>query len=410
MYDWANSVYSLTISTAILPSYFIFATGGKAGRVLGINNESVYAYILSLSFLIVSCLNPILSAMADTGGNRKKFMQGFSLLGSISCGLLFFFDQLHVWVGLVFSITASIGYTGSLVFYNSFLPEIVPEDQIDKVSAKGFSLGYLGSVLLLIVNLITVEAVFPDNPLGPKLSFLTVGIWWFVFAQYSFASLPKDKRKKTPDNIIKKSFIRLKVVWRQLKRLPWTRKFLYSFFFYSMGTQTVMYMATIFGEEVIHMNMTELIILVLILQLVAIAGSYLFAFISKRKGNVYSILITIGIWILICLTASVLQEGMKLAFYIVGAFVGLVMGGIQSMSRATFAKLIPVNTNMKTSYYSFYETLEKFAMASGTFVFGVISQLLGSMNYSAFVLSIFFIIGFLILRQIPSQKSYSIKV
>jgi len=410
MYDWANSVYSLTITTAILPPYFSAVTGGTEGTIFGIKNSSIYAYILSLSFLTIACLNPILSAIADTGGNRKKFMQFFSLLGSTSCALLFFFDENNIWSGLVFTATACIGFCGSLVFYNTYLPEIVSEDLIDKISARGFSLGYIGSVLLLIINLVMIQDIFPDSKYGAKLSFVTVGFWWFLFAQYSFSGLPQDKSKKTPDNIIKKSFVRLLVVWRQLQRLDWTRKFLYSFFFYSMGTQTVMYMATLFGEQVVKMTMTELILLVLLLQLIAIGGSYLFSIISKAKGNTYSILLSISIWILICISASFIQEGMKLYFYIIGAFVGLVMGGIQSMSRSTFAKLIPLNTNMKTSYYSFYETLEKFAMASGTFVFGFISHLTGSMTYSALFLSIFFIIGFLILIQIPSKKSYSIKL
>ena len=419
MYDWANSVYSLTISTAVFPSYYFGVTGGKGQEVdffgVTIGNSVLYTFTLSFAFLLVAVMNPVLSSIADTKGNKLTFMKAFCYLGSISCIALFFFEDYNLEFGIISFSLAAIGFAGSIVFYNAFLPEIATEDLYDKISAKGFSLGYIGSVILLVANLVMItfhEAIGIEESMAARISFLSVGLWWMGFAQITFNRLPNNifHKEEVKENVFSKSIKELKKVWAESKRLPLLRRFLLAFFLYNMGVQTVMYMATIFGEEVVGMEMSELIILVLILQLVAIAGAYVFAKISEKKGNVFSLCITLLIWIGICVTAYFITEGMTIEFYILGAFVGVVMGGVQSLSRSTYSKLMPVDTTDHASYFSFYEVLEKSSTATGTFVYGMILSLTGTQNNSTFALAGFFVLGFLILRTIPSKTIYNTKL
>ncbi len=422
MYDWANSVFPLVITTAIFPPYFLKMTTGKIPGAdesltrffgLEVTNSVLYTYCISFAFVLVALLNPYLSALADFSGKKKAFMQFFCYLGGISSSLLFFFYGKTVEYGTTLFIMAMVGFAGSLVFYNSFLPEIATEDRFDKVSAKGFSLGYFGSVLLLIANLVMIlkgEAWFgiTDGTLAPRLAFLTVGLWWIGFAQITFAKLEDKPTGHKMEGMLTKGFDELKKVWYQLQELKLTKRFLLAFFFYSMGVQAVMYLATVFGETVVGMEQHELIILVLLLQLIAIPGAYLFAKISEWKGNIVSLISTMVIWIGVCLYASTLASGMKYEFYGVAVFVGMVMGGVQSMSRSTYSKFIPSETEDTASFFSFYEFLEKVSIALGTFIFGLVFQVTGDMNKSAVALSVFFVLGLLLLLRIPSRHIYDV--
>lgn len=423
MYDWANSVYSLTITTAVFPPYFLSMTktemaDGTTSNLtsffgLAIENSVLYSYTLSFAFLISALLGPLLGGIADYSGKKKSFMKFFSTLGAISCASLFFFNSSNIEFGVIAFAMAGIGYAGSLVYYNSYLPDIVTEDQLDKVSAKGFSLGYIGSVILLIFNLVmilqpTLFGIDPeDGALPAKISFLTVGIWWFVFAAYTFKHLPNPPKKTTTDSMLTKGFKELLKVQKQMKSLPYIKTFLIAFFVYSMGVQTVMYLATIFGEKVVGMGMGELIGIVLILQLIAIAGAYLFSTISGKIGNVKTLSISLTVWIGVCVAAYSIGPGDKTSFYLLAVFVGLVMGGVQSLSRSTYSKFVPSDSEDKASYFSFYEFVEKLGIVLGTFVYGLIEQITGSMNLSALVLGVFFVIGMVILSKIPSKTNYN---
>ncbi|MCP4521917.1 MAG: MFS transporter [Cytophagales bacterium] len=427
MYDWANSVYSLTITTAVFPTYFLAVTSQNGGIVdffgFKMSNSVLYSYHLTIAFLLVALMNPFLSAIADYRGSKKRFMQFFCYLGAFSCAGLFFFDGSSVEFGVILSILAGIGYAGSLVFYNAYLPEIATEDQLDKVSARGYSLGYIGSVLLLILNLamilspslfgieVDAEGKAVNSLLPSQISFLTVGIWWFGFAQITFSKL-EDKKKDIDDqeSIFAKGIKELKKVWNESKQLPLLRKYLIAFFFFSMGVQTVMYLATIFGEEVVGMSTQQLIQLVLILQILAILGAYAMSVIASKKGNIFALKIALILWACTCIAAFFIEKGMIEMYYALGVLVGLVMGGIQSMARSTYSKLIPQGTNDTASYFSFYETLEKSSVALGTFVYGLVRYLTGSMNNSALSLVIFFIIGYLILMKIPSKQTYNTQI
>ena len=411
-YDWANSVYSLVISTAVFPIYYS-SVAPETVDVFGTDRPSsaLYSYTLSISFALVAILSPFLSGIADYTGKKKRFLQGFCYLGAAACASLYFFDGDNLWFGLSMSVLASLGFWGSIVYYNSFLPEIAPPEEQDRLSAKGFSLGYIGSALLLIFNLamITFPETFglEDKGQASRISFLTVGIWWAGFAQITFARLPDNIYHRKPgERYIWKGFQELRKVWIELKDLRALRRFLYSFFFFSTGVQTVILLASIFGEKELGLATGKLIGTILIIQFVGIAGAYLFSWISKMKGNFMSLKISIIIWTAVCITAYTLSKHdpfVEYKFYIIGAAVGLVMGGIQSISRSTYSKLLP-ETMSHASFFSFYDVTEKIAIILGTFVYGYLIELTGDMKMSALALSGFFILGYLLLLRVDKSK------
>lgn len=406
MYDWANSVYSLVITSTIFPIYYNAVTTGASGsdQVLFfgfmLSNTVLYSYAIALSYLIIASLSPLLSGIADYGGKKLFFLKFFAYLGSFACAMLYFFDGSSVEYGIFFSMLASIGYAGSIVFYNAYLPEITTAENYDMVSARGFAMGYIGSVILLLLNLVMISTPesfgLTDASMASRISFLMVGIWWAGFAQITFRRLPVQvSREKPDDSLLKKGYLEIRKVWGSLKDFKALKKFLLSFFFYSMGVQTVMFLAASFGDKELKLSGDQLIITVLIIQLVAIGGAYLFAKISQRKGNKFSLLAMIFIWLVICLLAYQVYTAME--FYGLAFMVGMVMGGIQSLSRATYSKLIPQGTIDNTSYFSFFDVTEKLAIVLGTLSYGIIEQITGSMRNSSFALGLFFLLGFLVL-------------
>ena len=412
-YDWANSVFALTITTAIFPGYYLAVTNPDIS-FLGweVNNSSLYAFVLSGSFLIAAFLSPFLSSIADYTGRKKLFMQIFCYLGSASCMYLYFFTQDNIVPSVFAFMFACIGFSGSIVFYNAFLPEIATEDRHDKVSAKGFAFGYVGSVLLLIFNLLMIMKKewfgIPDELTAARISFLTVGIWWFVFAQYTFFHLPSvTVKKETTGNWIFNGFKELRKVIKELAWQKYLTTFLIAFFFYNMGVQTVMYMATLFGKAELQLKTDQLIMVILIIQLIAIPGANIFAWVSGKKGNIFSLCLILFIWVGVCIAAYFVKEGTD--FYSLAIVVGFVMGGVQSMSRSTYSKLIPQDSIDHASYFSFYDIMDKVGTAIGTGLFGIITGWFGGMRNTTFVLAVFFVIGLIILIGIPSLKVYSIK-
>lgn len=438
MYDWANSVYPLTITSAIFPIYWNSQT--KAGvDLLGMHfsNTVLYSYCLSLAFLVIALINPILSGVADISGNKKAFMKVFVIIGCLSCAGMSYFDSAHVWIGIVTFIFGTIGFAGSLVFYNAYLPEIATEDQFDRLSAKGFSLGYIGGVILLILNLALIlapgliydvegktalfisEGLSPDAALekakdfysGPasRLAFFTVGVWWYLFSLIPFKHLPK-RTVKGGEISLTRGYKELKKVFAEIKKNTTIKKYLTAFFFYSMGVQTVMYVAAIFGDKELKIPSQNLIITILIIQLIAVPGAYIFSLLSKRFGNFNALLISVVIWIGVCIGAYFVEVGAVNQFYLLAAVVGFIMGGIQSLSRSTYAKLIPTDTIDTASYFSFYEFTEKVAIVLGTFSFGFIEYIIQSstgetsMRYSVLSLMIFFMVGALLISGIRKIK------
>ncbi len=416
-YDWANSVYSLVITSTIFPIYYSAVatnpeTQSTIVNFLGFNLESsvLFSYAVSGSFLIIAMLSPFLTSIADYSGRKKLFVQLFCYLGSLSCIGLFFFTRDTFTLSVILFVLASIGFSGSIVFYNAYLPEIATEDQFDKLSARGFSMGYVGSVILLIFNLAMIMkpewfGIAADNKsLPPRIAFLTTGIWWFGFAQYSFYHLPSNVYNRKPQGSwILNGLKELKKVWSQVQQLTMLKRFLLAFFFYNMGVQTVMYVATIFGIEELHLEDSALILTILIIQLVAIAGAYAFAVLSGKYGNIRALIVAVIIWIGICIGAYFIRG--EFDFYVLAAVVGTVMGGVQSLSRSTYSKLIPAHTIDHASFFSFYDVTEKVSIVLGTLAYGLVAQLTGSMRNSILALIIFFVLGLIFLSMVRWKRA-----
>jgi MFS transporter, UMF1 family len=421
MYDWANSVYNLVITSTMFPAYYEEITKGENGKgivqFLGHNfvNTALYNYALGVAFLIVAFMSPILSSIADYKGNKKLYMRFFATMGSISCSLLYFFRADNLEIGIVIMIFACIGFWSSLVFYNSYLPEIAPPEDRDRVSARGFTMGYIGSVLLqLICFVLLFKKEWFGFTAGDSLrtSFLLVGIWWLGFAQYPLSILPispkKDRQSK--HHVFANGFIELKKVWFEIINLPVLKRFLMAFFFYNMGVQTVMLAATLYGKSELAIPVDNLIIAILLIQLVAIPGAILMSRLSALIGNIKTLMVVVCIWIVLCYAGYLIPRGGITQFYILATCVGFVMGGIQSLSRSTYANLMPV-TKDTTSYFSFYDVTEKIAIVIGMFSFGAITELFnGSQRTSVLSLIVLFLIGFVLLYfTLLAQKKHAVK-
>ena len=410
MYDWANSAYNLVITTTIFPAYYVAVTTHDNGQgkhtvdFFGRSfvNTALMDYALAAVFLVVAFSSPILSSIADYKRNKKNYLTFFCLMGSAACAALFFFTPARVEYGMLVFAVAAMGFWSSIVFYNSYLPDIAaPEDQ-DRVSAKGFAMGYIGSVLLQIICFVVI--LKPDwfglNPadktIGARVSFLLVGIWWLGFAMLALRVLPQGSKeeRKARKHVLVNGFHELQQVWNQLRHMPALKRFLLSFFLYSMGVQTVMLVSAGFAKKIIFPNPDDepkLLITLIIIQLVAIIGAISMSRLSRKIGNLQVLLIAVLLWIGICIGGYFVQTHTQ--FYILASCVGLVMGGIQSMSRSTYSKLIP-ETRDTTSFFSFYDVTEKIAIVIGIFTFGYMEELTGSMRNSIIALGVFFLLGF----------------
>jgi MFS transporter, UMF1 family len=413
MYDWANSAYNLVITSTIFPAYYVSITssGNAAGKhyveFFGRKfiNTALMDYALSVVFLIVAFSSPILSSIADYRRNKKVYLRWFCFIGSAACIGLFFFYPGDIEYGIILFSIAALGFWSSLVFYNSYLPDIAaPEDQ-DRVSAKGFAMGYIGSVLLQIICFVIIlkPTLFglnaEDKTIGARLSFLLVGLWWFGFAQMTLKVLPLSSKtdRQSKKNVLVNGFHELQLVWKQLKELTVLKRFLLAFFLYSMGVQTVMLIAAGFGKKEIFPDPKDepkLLITIILIQLVAIFGAIGMSRLSKKIGNMWVLILSVITWIGICIGGYFVKN--EIQFYILACFVGLVMGGIQSMSRSTYSKLIPP-TKDTTSFFSFYDVTEKIAIVIGIFTFGFMEELTGSMRNSIIALGSFFVLGLLAL-------------
>jgi len=422
-YDWANSVYPLVISSAVFPIFFesLFTDKSHYLNVFGLTlkNTALISFVTAAAFLLVAFISPLLSGIADYVGNKKSFMKFFCYMGALSCMGLYWFNLQNIYVGLFFYFFGLIGFWGSLVFYNSYLPDIAFPEQQDKISAKGYSLGYIGSVLLLIVNLAMIMK--PDffgitgtsgeaAMKAMRYSFVMVGVWWILFSQYTYYFLPKGNKnadQKVTHHIIFNGFKELKKVWALLEDNIALKRYLGSFFVYSMAVQTVMIVATYFGAQEIAWSTKEesttgLIICILLIQLVAVLGAVLTSKASEKFGNIPTLIVINGFWVLLCTAAYFIV--LPIHFYIMAGLVGLVMGGIQSLSRSTYSKLLP-ETEDTASFFSFYDVAEKIGIVIGMCVYGIIDQITGSPRFAIVFLAIFFITGVILLKRVPKKET-----
>ncbi len=417
IYDWANSVYHLVITSTLFPIYYSAVThagGVQTVKFLGFTflPDALYTYALSFAFLVIAAVAPLLSGIADYSGNKKIFMKFFCYMGASACSLLFFFtDVSTLWLAITMVIFACVGYAGSIVFYNAYLPEIVELKDQDRVSARGFSYGYIGSALLLIINLVMVT--FPQwtgltgdaaTTMATRFSFLTVGVWWVGFAQITFRRLPTNPMgevKKGQMKNIWKGYQQLLKVWRLLKTTKRLRRFLIAFFIYNTGVRTIMLVANLFGSDTLHLDEKQLIPTILIIQFVAVIGAYIFSHIAKIKSDVFMLKIAVFIWVGVCIGAYFTYTAKE--FYLLAFFVGLVMGGIQSLSRSTYSKMLP-ETEDHASFFSFYDVCENVGSVLGLFLYGWVYDLTHDMRNSIGFLLFIFVLGFIMLNRIPKNK------
>ena len=440
-YDWANSVYTLTIASSIFPIFYsaLFLSEIKTVEAFGTTFKStaLITFVTAFTFLVVAVTSPILSGIADYVGNKKNFLKFFCYVGSAGCVGLYWFSLEQIHLSLVFYFMGLIGYWGSLVFYNSYLPDIAYPEQQDSISAKGFSMGYLGSVLLLIFNLMMV--MFPQFfgfdlsiaesiretgteaeiqlALGAakdaasfeamKISFITVGIWWALFSQYTFYFLPKGTKSghKVTRAVVFNGLKELREVWKQLKQDLRLKRYLYAFFVFSMAVQTIMLVAVYFGEEEIAWGGDSektmgLIVSILVIQIVAILGAVLTSKASAKFGNIKTLIGVNFVWMLLCFYAYLMHT--PLEFYIAAGCVGLVMGGVQALGRSTYSKFLP-ETEDTTSYFSFYDVAEKIGIVIGMVIFATVDQITGTMRNAILVLVIFFVGGIVLLFRVPKE-------
>nr|WP_321228114.1 MFS transporter [uncultured Psychroserpens sp.] len=442
-YDWANSVYTLTIASSIFPIFYsaLFISEIKTVEAFGMvfKSTALITYVTAFTFLVVTFTSPILSGIADYVGNKKSFMKFFCYVGGAGCIGLYWFNLEHIHVSLLFYFMGLIGYWGSLVFYNSYLPDIAFPEQQDRISAKGFSLGYFGSVILLLLNLAMVmkpdwfgfdisisenlretgteaqisEALKTASENASKeamrVAFITVGLWWILFSQYSFYVLPKgvSNGHKVTKDVVFNGLKELRLVWLQLKQNLRLKRYLVAFFVFSMAVQTIMLVAVYFGEEEISWGSSDaktqgLIVSILVIQLVAILGAFLTSRASAIFGNIKTLIVVNFIWMGLCFYAYFMETPMQ--FYIAAAFVGLVMGGIQSLARSTYSKFLP-DTEDTTSYFSFFDVAEKIGIVIGMVIFATIDQITGSMRNAILFLFVFFLIGIVLLFRVPKENN-----
>lgn len=413
-YDWANSVYTLVIASTIFPIYYgaLFRQKGIEEIQLGsffIQSEALIPYVTALGFLIIAFISPLLSGIADYLGNKKFFLKFFCYLGSISCMSLYFFSLENLVLSLLIYLLALIGFWGSLVFYNSYLPDIAPKEHQDRISAKGFSLGYIGSVILLLICLAMVLLVDESRAIQMmRYSFVLVGIWWIGFSQYTYYYLPNHRNdKKLHIDIIFNGFKELNKVWQQIKHIVALRRYLGAFFVYSMAVQTIMIIAAYFGEKEVNWGTDSnrrmgLIISILVIQLVAVFGAWITSKLVSKYGNINILILLNFLWICICAYAYFVITPND--FYIAAFFVGLVMGGIQSLSRSTYSKLIPSDAKDTTSFFSFYDVSEKIGIVLGMLTYGYIADITGRIQNAILFLILFFIVGLLLLLRVPKNK------
>lgn len=444
-YDWANSVYNLVISSAIFPIFYdtvttnsykakYFGTSLEKAKELNlpenvtvtvdffgaqISSSVLFSYVLSASFLVVSFLSPLLSGIADYSGSKKRFMQFFCYFGALACMTLYFFDTSRIELSMLSVFFASIGFWNSLVFYNAFLPEIAEPKDHDKISARGFSMGYFGSMLLLIFCLILIKvpifSFWPDNPstdsieaMPVRYCFVLVGIWWIGFSQLTYRVLPNNVfNKKVEKGILWRGFRELKIVFADFRKTYRLKRFLSAFFFFNTGVQTVMLMAVLFAKKEIFSGQYEeegksgLIIAILLIQILGAAGAFLMSRFSIKFGNIRSLIISVSIWIMLCAFAYIIQTPIE--FYFLACGVGLVMGGVQAVARSTYSKFLPETTD-HASYFSFYDVTEKIGIVLGTFFFGLVEAITHDLRFSVISVAVFFILGLIMLFRVPKEE------
>jgi len=402
MYDWANSAFATTVMAAVLPIYY----SRVAGSTLPGNTATAYwGYTIAIALLITALLAPIMGAIADYSGVKKKLLMAFAGMGIVATALLYFVTTGDWMMASLFFIIGNIGFATSEVFYNSLLPEVAGPENIDQVSTKGYALGYLGGGILLGINVLMIE-LMSDKVLASRLSFVTVSIWWAVFTIPIIKNVREPKVENTAGenvNPVRAGFKRLARTFKELRNYRQLLLFLIAFWIYNDGIGTIIKMATIYGAE-IGIDETSLIGALLMTQFVGIPFAFAFGRLASYTGTKNSILLGLFVYTIISISGYFMKT--SLHFWILAFLVGTVQGGTQALSRSLFGSMLP--RSKRCEFYGFYGMSSKFAGIVGPLVFAVITQLTGSSRLSIVSLIVFFLVGAFLLYRVDEKEGIRI--
>jgi MFS transporter, UMF1 family len=401
LYDFGNSAFATTMLAAILPIFYSSVAANTIDDGLA---TSYWGYANSIAVLIVAILAPILGAIADFSAAKKKFLRFFAFMGMIaSVSLAFTGEGDYIFVAVLF-IIGSIGFSGANIFYDAFLPEVADDDDIDKVSSKGFALGYVGGGILLLINVVMIlkPALFGLDVVGAmKVSFAMVGIWWLIFSIPLLRNIHDEKRQpvKRDKAYIAIGFSRIGNTFKEIKQFKQLLLFLFAFWLFNDGISTIIRMATIYGTE-IGIGQNDLIVALLITQFVGIPSTFFFGWLAGKISPKRALMITLFVYLGIVILGYFMNSAIH--FYILATIVGLVQGGAQALSRSIYGRMVPANK--KGEFFGFYGISSKFSAVFGPFLFGFVGQLTGNSRYGILSLIFFFIAGIIILSFVNVQK------
>ncbi|HET7657625.1 MAG TPA: MFS transporter [Bacillales bacterium] len=406
MYDWANSAFATTVMAAVLPIYY----HDVAAKGLSDATSTAYwGYSQSIGVIIVALLVPVLGTIADYSGAKKKFLGFFAGIGILSSLMLALVGQGDYLLASLLFILGAVGFSAANVFYDGFLPDIAPKEKMDQVSARGFATGYIGGGLLLLINLMMIMKFswfgIPSKTMATQISFVTVGIWWFLFSIPLFHNVRERNDNKDvakQGHYVKVSFQRLASTFREINQYKELLKFLIAYWLFNDGIGTIIKMATIYGRD-IGIGTTDLIAALVITQFVGIPCTFLFGWLTQKMTSKRALLLALWVYVLIVLLGFFMTSATH--FYILAILVGFVQGGAQSLSRSIYGRMIPARKNAE--FYGFYGISSKFSAILGPFVFGLTGQLTGSSRLGIFSVVFFFLIGIWLLYRVNVAKGES---
>ncbi|MCM3718714.1 MFS transporter [Fictibacillus phosphorivorans] len=401
-YDWANSAYSIIITTAVFPLFYK-AAAMKAG-ISASDSTAYLGYTIAVATFILAMLSPILGTIADYKGLKKRFFTFFFILGLVSTAALAFIPSDQWLLLLIFYTLTAIGSSGANVFYDAFITDVTTEDRMNRVSSRGFGLGYIGSTIPFIISIAIIilaqNEVLPfSTTVASKIAFLITAIWWGVFTIPMLKNVYQRYGIEREPKPILNSFKRLGNTLKEVRKYRALFLFLLAYFFYIDGVGTIITMSTAYGSD-LGITSTNLLIILFVTQVVAAPFAILYGRLAERFTGKTMLYVGIGVYIIVCIYAYFLKT--TLDFWILAMLVATSQGGIQALSRAYFAKLVPKkNAN---EFFGFYNIFGKFASIMGPLLVAVTAQVTGNSASAVFSLVVLFIIGITILFFVPEPK------